>query len=79
MPLLLICVPIFVPIAKVFGWDLIWFGVIITVSATDMASITPPFGISLFVMKEVAGVTLGAMHRFACAFLSSSPCSSAFS
>ena len=25
------CVPIFVPIAKVFGWDLIWFGVIITV------------------------------------------------
>ena len=58
--LLLICVPIFVPIAKVFGWDLIWFGVIITV-LDNMASITPPFGISLFVMKEVAGVTLGAM------------------
>ena len=41
MPLLLICVPIFVPIAKVFGWDLIWFGVIITV-LDNMASITPP-------------------------------------
>ena len=39
MPLLLICVPIFVPIAKVFGWDLIWFGVIITV-LDNMASIT---------------------------------------
>lgn len=38
MPLLLICVPIFVPIAKVFGWDLIWFGVIITV-LDNMASI----------------------------------------
>lgn len=62
MPLLLICVPIFVPIAKVFGWDLIWFGVIITV-LDNMASITPPFGISLFVMKEVAGVTLGTMYR----------------
>ena len=62
--LLLICVPIFVPIAKVFGWDLIWFGVIITV-LDNMASITPPFGISLFVMKEVAGVTLGAMYRSA--------------
>ncbi|MFQ9866621.1 MAG: TRAP transporter large permease subunit [Bilophila wadsworthia] len=76
MPLLLICVPIFVPIAKVFGWDLIWFGVIITV-LDNMASITPPFGISLFVMKEVAGVTLGTMYRPP--FLSSSPCLSAFS
>lgn len=68
MPLLLICVPIFVPIAKVFGWDLIWFGVIITV-LDNMASITPPFGISLFVMKEVAGVTLGAMYRSAVPFV----------
>ena len=68
MPLLLICVPIFVPIAKVFGWDLIWFGVIITV-LDNMASITPPFGISLFVMKEVAGVTLGTMYRAAVPFV----------
>ena len=68
MPLLLICVPIFVPIAKVFGWDLIWFGVIITV-LDNMASITPPFGISLFVMKEVAGVTLGTMYRSAVHFV----------
>ena len=60
--------PIFVPIAKVFGWDLIWFGVIITV-LDNMASITPPFGISLFVMKEVAGVTLGAMYRSAVPFV----------
>ena len=64
----LICVPIFVPIAKVFGWNLIWFGVIITV-LDNMASITPPFGISLFVMKEVAGVTLGAMYRSAVPFV----------
>ncbi|WP_279076428.1 TRAP transporter large permease subunit, partial [Bilophila wadsworthia] len=66
--LLLICVPIFVPIAKVFGWNLIWFGVIITV-LDNMASITPPFGISLFFMKEVAGVTLGAMYRSAVPFV----------
>ena len=35
----------------------------------NMASITPPFGISLFVMKEVAGVTLGAMYRSAVPFV----------
>ena len=68
MPLLLVCVPIFVPIAHVYDWDLIWFGVIITV-LDNMASITPPFGISLFVMKEVAGVTLGAMYRSAVPFV----------
>lgn len=68
MPLLLICVPIFVPIAKVFGWDLIWFGVIIVI-LDNMASITPPFGISLFVMKEVASVSLGTMYRAAVPFV----------
>lgn len=68
MPLLLICVPIFVPIAKVFGWDLIWFGIIITV-LDNMASITPPFGISLFVMKEVAGVSLATMYRSSIPFV----------
>ena len=37
--------------------------------ADNMASITPPFGISLFVMKEVAGVTLGTMYRSAVPFV----------
>lgn len=68
MPLLLICVPIFVPIAKVFGWDLIWFGVIIVI-LDNMASITPPFGINLFVMKEVGAVPLGTMYRAAVPFV----------
>lgn len=68
MPLLLICVPIFVPIAKVFNWDLIWFGVIIVI-LDNMASITPPFGINLFVMKEVASVSLGTMYKSAIPFV----------
>lgn len=68
MPLLLICVPIFVPIAKVYGWNLVWFGVVIAI-LDNMASITPPFGISLFVMKEVGGVSLGSMYRAAVPFV----------
>ena len=31
MPLLLICVPISCPLRRFSAWDLIWFGVIITV------------------------------------------------
>lgn len=68
MPLLLICVPIFVPIARVFHWDLIWFGVIMTL-LMNMATITPPFGISLFVMKGLAEVPLGLMYRASIPFV----------
>lgn len=68
MPLLLICVPIFVPIANVFDWNLIWFGVLIVI-LDNMASITPPFGINLFVMKEIAGVSLATMYRAALPFV----------
>lgn len=68
IPLILICVPIFLPIAKTFGWDLIWFGVIIAI-LNNMASITPPFGISLFVMKGIADVPLGVMFRAAMPFV----------
>ena len=67
MPLLLICVPIFVPIAKVFGWDLIWFGVIITV-LDNMASITvkstdathPQNGMSFGDLGETDMMEIGA-------------------
>lgn len=62
IPLVLICVPIFVPIAKVYAWDLIWFGVIATL-VKNMACITPPFGINLFVMKGIAGVSIGTMYK----------------
>ena len=68
MPLLLICVPIFVPIAKVFGWDLIWFGVIMALMM-NMAGITPPFGINLFVMKGLADVPLSVMYRSSVPFV----------
>lgn len=68
LPLLLICVPIFVPIAKVFGWNLVWFGVIIVI-LDNMASITPPFGINLFVMKQVASVSLSTMYKASIPFV----------
>ena len=62
LPLLLVCVPIFVPIAKFFQWDLVWFGVVI-VMMMNWASITPPFGINLSVMKSVADVPLVSVFK----------------
>ena len=60
--------PIFLPIAKSFHWDLVWFGVIFAI-LNNMASITPPFGINLFVLKGIADVPLGLMYRSAAPFV----------
>lgn len=68
MPLLLICVPIFVPIAHVYDWNLIWFGVVMALMM-NMAGITPPFGINLFVMKGLADVPLSVMYRSSVPFV----------
>ncbi len=62
IPLMLITVPIFLPIANTMGWNLIWFGVIM-VMLMDLASITPPYGMNLFVIKGMTGVPMGLMFR----------------
>ena len=68
IPMVLICVPIFLPVAKAFHWDLIWFGVII-VCMLNLACVTPPFGINLFVIKGVAKVDMGLVYKSVLPFI----------
>jgi len=49
--IILITVPLFLPLLKPFGVNLVWFG-IITVVAVEIGLLTPPFGISVFVVKS---------------------------
>jgi tripartite ATP-independent transporter DctM subunit len=51
--IMMICLPIFMPIVKMLGFDTVWFGIIMLVNF-EMGLITPPFGMLLFVMKGVA-------------------------
>jgi tripartite ATP-independent transporter DctM subunit len=51
--IMMICLPIFMPIIKVLGFDPVWFGVLMLINL-EMGQITPPFGMLLFVMKGVA-------------------------
>lgn len=48
-----ICAPIFVPIAKILGFDPIWFSIIFILNM-QVAYLTPPFGWALIMMKGVA-------------------------
>lgn len=68
IPLLLDLRAIFLPVAKMYQWDLIWFGVLM-VLVLNMAAITPPFGISLFVMKGLADIPLSVMYCAALPFV----------
>lgn len=51
--IMMICMPIFMPIVKMLGFDPVWFGVLMLVNF-ETGFITPPFGMLLFVMKGVA-------------------------
>jgi C4-dicarboxylate transporter DctM subunit len=48
--ILLIITPLAVPIARAFGMDLIWFG-LITVIVVEVGLLTPPLGLSAFAVK----------------------------
>jgi tripartite ATP-independent transporter DctM subunit len=52
IPLIILTIPIFYPIVISFGYDPIWFGVII-VLVTCMGVITPPVGVNVYVIKGI--------------------------
>jgi len=53
MALIILTIPIFFPVSQALGYDPIWFGILIVV-VVEMACITPPVGINVYVLKGVA-------------------------
>lgn len=49
--IILIVVPLFLPIVEPLGVNLVWFGIIVVVGA-EIGLLTPPLGISCFVIKS---------------------------
>ncbi|MFN4144133.1 TRAP transporter large permease subunit [Aestuariivirga sp.] len=62
--MLVIVAPLYIPLVKILGYDLIWFGVLYTITC-QIAYITPPFGYNLFLMRALAPkeVTLVDIYR----------------
>lgn len=62
--MLVIVAPLYVPLVKALGFDLIWFGVLYTITC-QIAYITPPFGYNLFLMRAMAPkeITLIDIYR----------------
>jgi tripartite ATP-independent transporter DctM subunit len=62
--IMMITFPIFLPIVKALGFDLVWFG-LLTLINMQIGMTTPPFGLCLFVMKGVApkGITMMDIYK----------------
>ncbi|MCS6854914.1 MAG: TRAP transporter large permease subunit, partial [Elioraea sp.] len=53
----LVFLPILLPIARAFGWDLTWFGIVLTMNVA-IGSFTPPMAVNLMVTCKVAGCSI---------------------
>lgn len=71
LSIMMLTLPIFMPLASVYGFDPIWFGVIMLL-ALELSLATPPFGLLLFVMVGVSpkGTTIGQVARAALPYIS---------
>ncbi|MFG6177993.1 TRAP transporter large permease subunit [Halomonas sp. THAF12] len=56
--MLVIVAPLYVPLVDALGFDLIWYGVLYTIT-TQIAYMTPPFGYNLFLMRAMAPPQIG--------------------
>ncbi len=62
--MLVIVAPLYVPLVKLLGFDLVWYGVLYTITC-QIAYMTPPFGYNLFLMRAMAPpeITLIDIYR----------------
>lgn len=62
--MLVIVAPLYVPLVGALGFDLVWYGVLYTITC-QIAYMTPPFGYNLFLMRAMAPpeITLADIYR----------------
>ncbi|GAB3516508.1 MULTISPECIES: TRAP transporter large permease [Photobacterium] len=68
--IVLMCAPLFTPIAVSLGYDPIWFGILMILNI-EIAVQTPPYGFALFYLKGIAppGVTMMDIYRSIAPFI----------
>jgi tripartite ATP-independent transporter DctM subunit len=68
LAMVLLTMPIFIPVILGLGFDPIWFGVILCLMC-EMALITPPVGMNVFVISGMSGVSMYTVFRGIMPFL----------
>jgi C4-dicarboxylate transporter DctM subunit len=63
-----IFLPILIPIIKLFNWDPVWFGVVMTVNLA-IGQLTPPVAVNLYVVCNLANISLEAVSKAVVPFI----------
>jgi tripartite ATP-independent transporter DctM subunit len=61
--MLVIVAPLYVPLVKILGFDLVWYGILYTITC-QIAYMTPPFGYNLFLMRAMAPPEIKLRHIY---------------
>ncbi|MBP2236846.1 tripartite ATP-independent transporter DctM subunit [Sinorhizobium kostiense] len=65
--MLVIVAPLYIPLVGSLGFDLIWYGVLYTITC-QIAYMTPPFGYNLFLMRAMAPPEITLMDIYKSVF-----------
>lgn len=70
LAIMMLTLPFMMPVVRALGFDPLWFGVLILITL-EIATLTPPFGLNLFVMKGAAPpeVSMFDVYRAAMPFI----------
>lgn len=60
--MIVVTVPLLHPIVLGYGFDPVWFGVLLVV-LIELGQVTPPTGLNLFVVKSISGISLSKIIR----------------
>ena len=60
--------PILLPLMKQFGWDPVWFGVMMTVNLA-IGTVTPPVAVNLYVASHISGASMTEISRWVMPFV----------
>jgi len=68
LAILMVTMPLFIPLVSALGFDLVWFGVLVTVNI-EIALITPPVGLNLFLVSGTFRIPIADLMRGVAPFL----------
>ncbi|HEY7610501.1 MAG TPA: TRAP transporter large permease subunit [Alphaproteobacteria bacterium] len=72
LALLMISIPIYMPVASALAFDPIWFGLLMLLTL-EIATISPPYGLALFVLKGVVpDASMGDVWKASIAYMAMS-------
>jgi C4-dicarboxylate transporter DctM subunit len=66
--MIVITLPFAIPMIKLAGFDLVWFGIYLVIMS-ELGQVTPPVGFNLFILQSVAQKPIGYITRVTIPFM----------